>query len=85
MTMMNKERLLDTFLELVKINSETGHEQTIQPILKDKFENLGLQVLEDNASNQDGLGANNLICTLPSNMTDKNILIFIYFSFFSLV
>ncbi|MEQ6055697.1 M20/M25/M40 family metallo-hydrolase [Staphylococcus saccharolyticus] len=71
--MINKERIIHTFLELVKINSETGHEQTIQPILKDKFESLGLQVLEDNASNQDGLGANNLICTLPSNMTDKNI------------
>ncbi|VED31781.1 tripeptidase [Staphylococcus warneri] len=35
--MMNKERLLDTFLELVKINSETGNEEKIQPILKQKI------------------------------------------------
>jgi len=39
--MINKERIIHTFLELVKINSETGHEQTIQPILKDKFVWIG--------------------------------------------
>ena len=71
--MINKERILNTFLELVKINSETGYEQTIQPILKEKFENLGLIVKEDNASEQEGLGANNLICTLPSNLSNKQI------------
>ena len=38
--MINKERILNTFLELVKIDSETGNEQTVQPILKDKFESL---------------------------------------------
>ena len=32
--MINKERILNTFLELVKIDSETGNEQTVQPILK---------------------------------------------------
>ena len=71
--MINKERILNTFLELAKINSETGYEQTIQPILKEKFENLGLIVKEDNASEQEGLGANNLICTLPSNLSNKQI------------
>lgn len=30
--MVNSQRLLDTFLELVQINSETGHEEVIQPI-----------------------------------------------------
>ena len=45
--MINKERILNTFLELAKINSETGYEQTIQPILKEKFENLGLIVKEE--------------------------------------
>ena len=32
--MINSRRLLNTFLELVQINSETGNEETIQPILK---------------------------------------------------
>lgn len=64
--MINQERLVNTFLELVQIDSETGHEETIQPILKDKFEQLGLIVKEDNAKVQIGFGANNLICTLPA-------------------
>ncbi|AXZ23371.1 M20/M25/M40 family metallo-hydrolase [Staphylococcus warneri] len=71
--MMNKERLLDTFLELVKINSETGNEEKIQPILKQKFEALGLKVEEDQASQTDGLGANNLVCTMPSNISNKDV------------
>lgn len=70
---MNKERLLDTFLELVKINSETGNEEKIQPILKQKFEALGLKVEEDQASQTDGLGANNLVCTMPSNISNKDV------------
>ena len=31
--MINQKRLLDCFLELVQIDSETGHEETIQPYL----------------------------------------------------
>ena len=71
--MVNSQRLLDTFLELVQINSETGHEEVIQPILKNKFEQLGLNVVEDNASEKEWLGANNLICTLPSTSEDNSI------------
>lgn len=33
--MINEQRLLNTFLELVQIDSETGNESTIQPILKE--------------------------------------------------
>jgi tripeptide aminopeptidase len=44
--MVNNDRLLATFLELVQIDSETGNEATIQPILKRKFEQLNLQVEE---------------------------------------
>ncbi|EHJ09097.1 M20/M25/M40 family metallo-hydrolase [Staphylococcus simiae] len=75
--MINEQRLLDTFIELVKINSETGHEEQIQPILKDKFSSLGLDVVEDQASQHDKLGANNLVCTLASNVEhDTNKLYF---------
>lgn len=68
--MINEQRLLNTFLELVQINSETGHEENIQPILKEKFKSLGLDVKEDNASNHPKLGANNLICTLKSTIKE---------------
>ena len=71
--MINEQRLLDTFLELVQIDSETGHEATIQPFLKSLFESLGLQVVEDEAGQQEGLGANNLICTLAPTQGEETI------------
>lgn len=71
--MINSQRLLETFLELVKINSETGHEEVIQPILKKKFEALGLHVAEDRASEKSWLGANNLICTLPATSDNQDV------------
>ncbi|WP_415426138.1 M20/M25/M40 family metallo-hydrolase [Staphylococcus borealis] len=71
--MLNSQRLLETFLELVKINSETGHEEVIQPILKKKFEALGLHVAEDRASEKSWLGANNLICTLPATSDNQDV------------
>ncbi|PHK49794.1 M20/M25/M40 family metallo-hydrolase [Staphylococcus edaphicus] len=71
--MINKQRLLDVFLELVQINSESGNEQTIQSHLKTKFESLGLIVAEDKASENEKLGANNLICTLPATSNSTNI------------
>lgn len=74
--MINQERLVDTFLELVKIDSETGHEEIIQPILKEKFEALGLQVQEDDAKKKTGFGANNLICTLPATDASKEKIYF---------
>ena len=63
--MINEERLLQEFLELVQIDSETKNEGKIAKVLKDKFSLLGLEVYEDNAKEVTGFGAGNLICTLP--------------------
>ena len=63
--MINEERLLQEFLELVQIDSETKNEGQIAKVLKDKFSQLGLDVYEDNAKEVTGFGAGNLICTLP--------------------
>lgn len=64
--MIQKERLLEEFFELVRVDSETKHEQAISQILKQKFESLGLQVIEDDTKAVTGHGAGNLICTLPA-------------------
>ncbi|UXR70763.1 M20/M25/M40 family metallo-hydrolase [Staphylococcus sp. IVB6240] len=74
--MINQDRLVETFLELVQIDSETGHEEMIQPILKQKFESLGLIVKEDDAKAKTGFGANNLICTLPATDDSKEKIYF---------
>lgn len=62
--MINEQRLIEEFIELVKIDSETRYEREIADVLKEKFEALGLDVEEDNAAAVTGHGAGNLICTL---------------------
>lgn len=47
--MINEKRLLDEFLELVQIDSETKHEEKIVEVLKEKFSQLGLKVVEDDS------------------------------------
>lgn len=64
MITVNKERIVDEFLELVQIDSETKHEAKIAEVLKKKFTELGLDVKEDTSKEVTGHGANNLICTL---------------------
>ncbi len=67
MTKINKDRLINEFLELVRVNSETKFEASIAEVLKDKFHSLSLEVIEDDAKEKTGHGANNLICTLKGN------------------
>ncbi|MGG3841512.1 M20/M25/M40 family metallo-hydrolase [Anoxybacillus kestanbolensis] len=64
--MVNEQRLVEEFLELVQIDSETKYEREIADVLKGKFEALGLHVIEDDTTAQTGHGAGNLICTLPA-------------------
>ncbi len=64
--MINQDRLVEEFLELVQIDSETKHEEKISNVLKKKFSDLGLEVFEDESKEKTGHGAGNLICTLPA-------------------
>jgi tripeptide aminopeptidase len=64
--MVNQERLLNEFLELVQIDSETKFETEIAKVLKQKFLELGLEVFEDDTTAVTGHGAGNLVCTLPA-------------------
>ncbi|MCM3215456.1 tripeptidase T [Niallia taxi] len=66
--MINNERLLNQFLELVQVDSETKYEKEICALLKSKFEALGLDVFEDDTTAVTGHGAGNLICTLPGTV-----------------
>ncbi|MBM4762214.1 M20/M25/M40 family metallo-hydrolase [Bacillus sp. B15-48] len=65
--MVNNERLLNEFLELVQIDSETKYEAEIAKVLKQKFSELGLDVYEDDTTAETGHGAGNLICTLEGS------------------
>ncbi|SEM87800.1 tripeptide aminopeptidase [Mesobacillus persicus] len=62
--MINNERMLNEFLELVQVDSETKYETEIAKVLKQKFTDLGVEVFEDDTTEQTGHGAGNLVCTL---------------------
>ncbi|MBE4910414.1 M20/M25/M40 family metallo-hydrolase [Bacillus luteolus] len=62
--MVNQNRLIEEFLELVKVDSETKYEAEIAKVLKEKFSALGVEVFEDDTTGVTGHGAGNLICTL---------------------
>ncbi|WP_409178570.1 M20/M25/M40 family metallo-hydrolase [Brevibacillus fortis] len=64
MSTINQERLLNEFLELVQIDSETKNEAEINKVLKEKLIAMGFTVEEDDAAAKTGHGANNLIATL---------------------
>lgn len=64
--MIVQDRLIGTFMELVRVDSETKHEQEIAAELKRRFAALGLRVEEDDTAAATGHGAGNLICTLEA-------------------
>lgn len=65
--MIQKDRLVQQFMELVQVDSETKHEQEISRVLKQKFGELGLAISEDNAAEITGHGANNLFALLEAD------------------
>lgn len=67
---MKKDRLLNEFLELVQIDSETKDEAKIAKVLKEKMEALGFYVKEDNSAFHNGHGAGNRIATLRGAAPD---------------
>ncbi|WP_129704694.1 tripeptidase T [Priestia megaterium] len=74
--MINEQRIVDLFIELVQVDSETKHEEKIAVVLKEKFTALGVEVVEDDAKEKTGHGANNLICTLPATKEGVDIIYF---------
>ena len=56
---VNRDRLVTTFLDLVAIDSPTGHEEAIGHYLKSRFEDLGCSVTQDEIGN--------LIAILPGS------------------
>lgn len=76
MITINEERLVQEFFELVQIDSETKHEAEIAQVLKQKFKELGLDVIEDDAKEKTGHGAGNLICTLKGNKEGADTIYF---------
>ncbi|TCZ77486.1 M20/M25/M40 family metallo-hydrolase [Paenibacillus albiflavus] len=65
--MINQDRIVKEFIELVQVDSETKYEGEISKVLTKKFTDLGVSVYEDDAAAKTGHGAGNLICTWPAS------------------
>lgn len=63
--MINRERLLNEFLELVQVDSVSGQERQLCDLLKGKLGVLGLEVREDRAGAFGNGTAGNIIAQLP--------------------
>lgn len=61
-------RVINEFLELVQIDSETKHEEVIAPILVNKLEEMDFEVFQDDAHTRNGHGAGNIIATLKGSL-----------------
>ncbi|NGP43631.1 M20/M25/M40 family metallo-hydrolase [Bacillaceae bacterium SIJ1] len=71
--MVNEERLINEFIELVHIDSETKQERHIADALIKKCEQLGFTVEEDQTAAITGHEAGNLICTLKGSVHGPGI------------
>ena len=72
--MINKERLLNTFLDYVRIDSESGNEAAFAARLAADLEAIGCQVYIDDTTAQTGANTGNVYATLPGNTDGEPIL-----------
>ena len=72
--MINKQRLIDEFLELVQIDSPTSKEGKIAQVLVKKLEEIGCEVIIDDAGEKTGAETGNIIETLKGNREGRKIL-----------
>lgn len=66
------ERIVEEFLELIKISSPSGGERAMADVLTCKLRELGLSVEEDEAGEKIGGTAGNLIARLPASPGKEN-------------
>lgn len=64
---MNKERLINQFMEMVQIDSETGNEREIADYLLDIFKDMNVEVFEDDTQKVTGYGAGNIFVRLKGD------------------
>jgi tripeptide aminopeptidase len=72
--MVNRERVVEEFLELVQISSHSGKEGTIARVLTKKLEALGLEVYTDDAGKRTGGETGNIIAKLKGTTGGAAIL-----------
>lgn len=73
--MINKERLLNTFLDYVRIDSESRNEGAMARRVIDDLTALGCEIYVDNTMDQTGSNTGNVYATLPGNAPGEPIVL----------
>lgn len=68
--MINKERVLGEFFELVKIKCSTRQEREVADVLKVRLQELGLEVIEDNVGEKIGGNCGNVLGFAQGTLQD---------------
>lgn len=71
---VNRDRLINEFMELVQIDSLSRNERAMADVLTERLTALGVEVVEDTAGEKVGGNAGNLICTLKGDESKPTIL-----------
>lgn len=72
--MVNQERLVEEFLELIQIDSPSSKEGAVAKVLVEKLDKLGFDVSVDNAGIKSGGETGNVIAKLKGNRIGKTVL-----------
>ena len=72
--MVNRDRVVNEFLELIQIDSHSGQETEVANILVKKLEELGLEVKRDQAGEKAGGETGNIIAKLKGTQNGPTIL-----------
>jgi tripeptide aminopeptidase len=72
--MVNKQRIIGEFIELVQIDSPSSKEGAVAKVLVEKLKELGLDVYVDDAGVKAGGETGNVIATLKGNREGKSVL-----------
>lgn len=65
--MVNRERIVQTFCDLVRVDSIAGRERRMADTIREKLEALGYTATEDKAGETIGGNAGNVIVKIPGN------------------
>ncbi len=74
--MINRQRMLENFIELLKIKCSTKDERQVADLLTQRLKELGLTVCEDDAGQKIGGNCGNLISNLKGTVPGAPVLMF---------
>lgn len=73
--MVNRERIVNEFLQLVQVDSLTRNERQMADLIKGKLREMGIDCVEDGAGGKIGGNTGNIICTVKGGKPVPAILL----------